>query len=50
MNKKTIFYFIFQFKTYKLSFDYLEIYKHLIMQIMLKKDFFSKFFQNFKYF
>lgn len=41
MKKKTILDFIFQFKTYKLSFNYLEIYKHLIMQIMLKKDTFS---------
>ena len=47
MKKKTILDFIFQFKTYKLSFNYLEIYKHLIMQIMLKKTLFQLIFSKF---
>lgn len=41
MKKKTMFNFIFQFKTYNLSFNYLLTYKQLATQIMFKKDNFA---------
>lgn len=41
MKKKTIFNFIFQFKTYNLSFDYLKIYKQFVIQFMFKKNIFA---------